>query len=187
MKSLFESTSWYVKRSDHKLGPFTYYEIIRQLQDRALHIGDFVCMDDGSEWTKISDCTQFRPESIRTLLTTRSVELQNVFLKRQPRVPFSSEVIAHINKDSIDGESVELSANGAGLFLKSPKLYLGQNLFLFFKVSDEIPKFNAIGTIVNKRQVGPDTIYGIKFVNVNKDIREAIRIFTNTQAQKKAA
>ena len=177
----------HVKRNDLKLGPFTYFEIIRQLQEKVIHSADLICSQESQAWIKICECEHFKPENIRSLLESSAPEVQNVFFKRLPRIRFYCEVTAHLSKEYFEGQSVELSANGAGLILDDQKIDVGQNLFLFFKVSDEIPRFNAIGSVVSKLPYKQEIKYGIKFLNINRDIRDIIKNFTHNKAQKKAA
>jgi hypothetical protein len=170
------------------------------MQEKALLGNDLICqIPELEQWEKISDCEYFKPENIRELLNLPAPEVQKIFFKRLPRVPYQSEVVVHINKDSFSGHSIELSANGAGLLISDSNhgLRTGLNIFLFFKVSDAVPKFNAIGTIVNKQHLNGhscESKYGIKFLNISKDIRDAIKTFTENsvldsqgQPQKKAA
>lgn len=195
-----DSNQWYVKRTNQQIGPFTYVEIVRQMQEKVLLGSDLICqMPELEHWEKISESEYFKPENVRELLKLPAPEVQKIFFKRLPRVPYQSEVVVHMNKDSFSGHSIELSANGAGLLIddENQGLHIGLNIFLFFKVSDAVPKFNAIGTIVNKQHLNNypgESKYGIKFLNISKDIREAIKSFTENsvldsqgQPQKKAA
>ena len=185
------STNWYVKRNGQiqapTLGPFSYFEIIRQLQEKVLFQEDFVKTTDFDTWVKISECEQFNQGQIRNLLLSQKPEVRGIFLRREPRVQYDSDIAVHYNKDTYPGQSVEISSNGVGLLLANSHLYVGQNLFLYFKIHDEIPKFNAIGKIVSKRSQEKETKYGVRFVNVSKEIKELIRSYTHNKADKKAA
>jgi hypothetical protein len=180
-----ESKEWFVLKGENKYGPFAYLELVKMLQEKNLYEYDYVWTASMVGWKRVSDCEDFSIEKIRALHKSKEAASEEVFFRRRhARVKYGASVLIHNSKSVWKGLSVELSSGGAGLIIDNQNLEPGHNLFLHFKVGDEVPPFNAICSIVSKH-VMSDTNqvkYGVKFTNISRDVRHAIKAFTDKVA-----
>lgn len=181
-----QKINWFVLKGNEKLGPFTYFKLVRMLQERSLVEFDQVWTANRPGWTKISSCNEFSPEAIRHLKNSNFPEVEDIFFRRRhPRVAFGAPVRIHNCKAVWNGKSTEISAGGVGLLVDNQNFEPGQNLFLYFTEGDKVPPFNAICTIVSKQYISSaakEIKYGFKFTNVSRDIRFAIKAYTENAA-----
>jgi hypothetical protein len=176
---------WFVLKGENKYGPFSYLEIVRLLQEKNLYEYDFVWNKELPTWTRVCDCANFTPERIKELHGSREAFVDEIFFQRRhARAKYSASVIVHNNKLLWKGQSLEVSAGGAGLLLDTTKIDPGQTIFLHFKVGDDVPPFNAVCSVVSKQilPTGKEVKYGVKFTHISRDVQEAIK----TYAQKAA-
>jgi hypothetical protein len=180
------SADWYVLRDENKYGPFLYLELIKMLQEKKVLEFDYVWNRSKMEsWKRISEVEDFHEDQIRELKEAGGADLKDVFFRRRHgRANYGASILLHNNKEVWRGNSLEVSAGGAGLLIESGDIQVGQNLFLHFKAGDGVPPFNAVCTIVSKAAVkGKMHRYGVRFTSISQSIQQAIKKFTD---QKKA-
>jgi hypothetical protein len=178
---------WYLLRGENQHGPFTYVEMIRKLQEKALFEYDFVWNSSLAGWQKVAEVSEFRPNRIRSLLAggpEDTDEVKAAFLRRRYlRAPCNSSLIVHDAKGLWRGRSLEIGAGGAGITLDSGRFNVGDTLHLHFKPGDGVPAFNAVCTIVNANFTdmhsnGPYR-YGVRFTSVANWAQKAIANYTD--------
>jgi len=178
---------WVIMKDDKKFGPFEYLEIVQMLQERTLHEHDLLATVTSSQWKKVKEYEEFSAEKIRELMIAGDRHTKEVFNRRRyPRAGFDASLIVHDNKTVFRGQSFELSAGGAGLFIPSPALQPGQTLLLHFHPSPDVPAFNAVATVVSKNPAKDNTLrYGVKFTSISQTVKE--KIYSYTHKKKDAA
>lgn len=180
---------WYILRDENKYGPFLYLELIRMLQEKRLFEFDYVWNRQKMEsWQRISEVEDFKADKVRQVKSEGGAELKDVFFRRRHgRANYGASILLHNNNEVWRGESIEVSAGGAGLMIDASDIQVGQSLFLHFKAGDGVPPFNAVCTIVSKAKVkGQTHRYGIRFTSISQSIQQAIKKFTDQKKDKKA-
>lgn len=170
-------THWHVLKGETKFGPFSFPELIKMLQEKIVFEFDFVWTTGMSNWQRIAELEDFKPDNIKKLKSSLMPEIKEVFFRRKhPRLSFEGNVIVHDKKQVWRAQSVELSAGGAGLIIENSTLVPGQVLHMHFKAHGNVPTFNVTGEIVSKKYTnkisGRDSsvCYGIKFSNLEKNL-----------------
>jgi hypothetical protein len=179
-----QDKEWFVLKGENKYGPFGYLELVKMLQEKNLYDYDYIWNAAMVGWKRVSDCEDFSMDKIRALHSSKNPESEEIFYRRRhERVKYGASVLVHNSKSVWKGLSVELSSGGAGLIIDNQSLELGHNLFLHFKVGDEVPPFNAICSVVSK-QVGENNQvkYGVKFTNISRDVKHAIKAYVEKAA-----
>lgn len=178
-------TDWYVLRNENKYGPFTYVEVLKMLQERKLFEFDFVWNRPYmNSWQRISEVPDFQPDRIKAIKQAGGAMLSDVFYRRRhARARFGASVLVHNNKEVWRGNSIEISAGGAGLVLETDQLQIGVSVFLHFKAGDGVPPFNAVCSIVSKQDLKDGTYrYGVKFSSISQSVQQAIKKLTSRAA-----
>jgi hypothetical protein len=176
---------WYVLRDDNRYGPFSQLEIIKMLQTKKLHEYDYVWNRPlMSAWQKISEIPDFKPDQIKALKDSGALENEDVFYRRRhARAQYGASIILHNNKEIWRGNSIEVSAGGAGLMIDSDSAQVGETLFLHFKAGDGVPPFNATCTIVSKhKHKSGGYRYGVRFTAISQSVQRAIKKYTDSAA-----
>ncbi|MEI7973790.1 MAG: PilZ domain-containing protein [Bdellovibrio sp.] len=173
---------WYVLREEREWGPYTFLEMVRQLQEKKISSWDLAWNASQEMWKAICELPEFSPEKIRSLRASGNPLLSDVFfLRRYVRVPYEASLVVHHNKKTHKGKSIEISAGGAAILLEEFELRPGQTLFLHFKANDGIPSFNALCAVVSKNAPLPgqkEVQYGVRFVSIMKSIQQAIEKYS---------
>lgn len=175
---------WFLLKAENRYGPFSYVELVRMLQEKNLYEFDYVWNPSMTAWARVAEVEDFKAEKIRGLKESGVAEVQEVFFRRRhARAQYGASIIVHNNKKVWKGETLEISAGGAGLRIENPDLQPGQTLFLHFKPGDGVPPFNAICTIVSKQsRKGPHSSYGVKFTSINRTVQAAIKDYAEKVA-----
>ena len=178
-----EPEAWYVLRGKNKYGPYTYFELIRLLQQKTLFEYDFVWNVKMDNWKAIAEAPEFNSEKIRGLQKETNPEVREVFFRRRySRIRMGSSILIHDNNKVWRGESLEVGLGGAGIVLPTDKLEIGQIIYLHFKAGDLVPPFNANCEIANKCTVqGGGVRYGLKFVNISRAVLTEIEKLTENK------
>ncbi len=187
-----EDAQWFVQKGAHRYGPFTYLGLIKALQEKSIFDFDLV-WNKGAEanetWVRLAEHEMFTPAAIRGTMETAGRESSKFFAARRfPRFPVASEVIAHDNKSVWLGRTYQASEGGSGVTIRNAMLEPGQVLHLHFEEFDGLPAFNAICEVVNKRYVpnvrDPRAAvpYGVRFVDVDKDVQLALKEYGSVKA-----
>jgi hypothetical protein len=181
-----DNESWYILKSENKYGPFSHLELVKMLQDKSLFDFDFVWKSSMSSWQQVSELNEFSSESIRKLMSiSEDIKSEIFFRRRHLRVQYGASIIAHNNIKVWRGNSLEVSAGGAGIFMENEDLTAGDTIFLHFKPGDGVPSFNAVCEIVSKKPYTDTTLgpqYGVKFNKIQYGIKNAIKDFANKKA-----
>ena len=184
--------AWYILKDGNNYGPFSQLEIIQMLQEKALYEYDFIWHQKMASWKRVADVSEYSNEEIRKLKGSLPSDLSEVFFRRRyMRAQYGCSIVVHNNKSVFRGQSIEISAGGAGLIIENSEIEPGQTLFLHFQPGDGVPPFNAVCTVVSKKfvkeQSGPSSLmkYGVKFTSISSAIKEQIKEFT--QSSNKAA
>jgi hypothetical protein len=183
---------WFLNKHDLDYGPFSKLEVIQMLQEKVILPQDLIkSANDKAEWQVLANVPEFRTEKIRSLQKILPTESTGVFFKRQhARKQYDCSLIIHNHKSVYSGESVEISAGGAGLVLNSAQIQTGQVLLIHFQPGGGVPPFNAVCKVVSKlpsKDQYDDTFtkYGVTFTSISSTIRSRIREFA--QETQKAA
>src|SRR5690606_17893962 len=109
---------WFVIRDKKKFGPYSGADIVGQLQRKEISNGSFVWRPGFATWQKISSVGEFSPDALRRLGDSPGMD---ILIKRKfPRAPYKVDVIAHDNKNVVEGQSMVIGEGG--LFLAADRL-----------------------------------------------------------------
>ena len=173
---------WFILKGDNRYGPFGYLEVIRMLQEKNVFEFDYVWNQTQSGWKRIADCEEFKPDQIKALKASGEQSVEEIFFRRRHvRARYGASLIVHNNKTVWRGESLEISAFGAGIVVDTQLLEPGQTVFLHFKPGDGVPPFNALCSVVSKEAVKmadqSKVRYGVKFTSISQNVQKAIKTF----------
>lgn len=189
LKDTLKDKEWFILKEGNNYGPFSQLELVQMLQEKTLFEHDYIWHAKLPAWKRVAEVEDFSPESIRNMKTSAEMELSEIFFRRRhARAAYGASLIVHNNKSVFRGESLEISAGGAGVLIDNPNLQPGQSLFLHFQPGNGVPPFNAVCQIVSKQFVkdsssGADPIkYGVKFTTLSQSVRESIKNFTTKAA-----
>jgi hypothetical protein len=183
----FHEKKWAIQKDEKQFGPFSYLEVIQMLQERTLQETDHISLAKVGRWQPVKDFEEFSTQKIRHLMSTADRHIKEVFNRRRyPRAQFEGTLIVHDNKTVFRGQTFQISAGGAGLYIPSSALQPGQTLLLHFHPSMEVPAFNAVAAVVSKVlpnheaevQLKP-LRYGVKFTSISQNVKEKIYSYTN--------
>jgi hypothetical protein len=187
-----ERPEWYVSRGQQKFGPFTYFGVIKALQDKAVYEFDYIWTNGMESWVRIAEHERFGSETIRELMKT--AEGAAVFAKRKhTRILLENDVLVHDNNSVSPGRMVEASEGGSGLVVRNSALIPGQMVNVHFSSLEGLPAFNAIGEVVSKkfakgtRDRRAPIHYGIRFVKMDQKASERVREFLKEKTGRAAA
>lgn len=168
---------WYILIEEQQSGPFSYQDLLQKLQKRELQEYHYVWNAKLDGWQKIAELEEFSPESIKALKP--EVKEAVYFRRRHLRSKVSSSLLIHNNEKLWRGESLEISAGGAGVIMEHAPVELkpGSHLYLHYKPSQNLPAFNAICEVVSlKPSLNQDKkqSLGLKFVKIHPHIQKQI-------------
>jgi len=173
---------WYVLKGKNRFGPLLYLDLIRMLQDKSVFEYDYVWAQGLEGWKRIAEVQVFSADHIRGLFGSDDDSESKLFHRRSyPRAKYEATIIVHDNANVWKGKTVELSEGGAGVIIDNAMILPGQNVYLHFKPGPLSKSFNVLCEVVSKRYVkgirdkDAPVVYGIKFININKQDRETIR------------
>lgn len=179
------TSEWFVLKGDNKFGPFSYVDLIKMLQQKLIFEFDYVWKKGLKAWVRIADMQAFKSENIKELKETVLPEIEEVFFRRRHRrVMYGGTVLVHDNNSVWKGQSVEVSAGGAGVIMENAMIVPGQKLYLHFKPGDGVPPFNAICEVVSKRydedvrDASAPVKYGLKFTNISEEAQKVLLEFS---------
>jgi hypothetical protein len=181
---------WFVLKGESKFGPFPFHELIKMLQEKSIFEFDYVWHSGLSTWERIAEVPEFRPHNIKRLRDSGQAKISDIFFRRRHmRVEWASSIVIHDNKHLWRGESLEISAGGAGVVIHNASLNPGQTLYLHFKPADGVPAFNAVCEIVSKQYVknvkskDAPVRYGVKFTKINTTTQKALQEYADKKSQ----
>ena len=174
---------WYVLKGKNRFGPFVYVDLVRMLQEKSVFEYDYVWAQGLEGWKRIAEINVFSADHIKGLFGTDEDKENKLFHRRNfPRAKYETTIIVHDNNSVWKGKTVELSEGGAGVVIDNAMILPGQNIYLHFKPGPLSKPFNVLSEVVSKRYMkgirdkDAPVVYGIKFININKQDREAIRM-----------
>ncbi len=181
---------WFLLKEGNNYGPFCKLEVVQMLQEKTLFEYDYIWHAKLPNWKRVAEVPDFSPENMRSLKNSSEPGLAEVFFRRRhARASYGASLIVHNNKAVFRGQTLEISAGGAGILIDNPHLQPGQSLFLHFQPGDGVPPFNAVCQIVSKQFVsdsatvdGQRIKYGVKFTTLSQSARESIKTYTAARA-----
>jgi hypothetical protein len=175
---------WFVLKGETKYGPFPYLDLVHMLQDKRLFEYDYVWNLKLEGWRRIADVPEFQEEQIRSLRESGLSKISKIFFRRRyARATYGSSIVMHNNKEVFKGQTLEISAGGAGVVMSTGDFSTGNQIFLHFKAGDGVPSFNATCEVVSRHDMGDGNFrYGLKFVSISQSVQKAIKKFTDKAA-----
>jgi hypothetical protein len=178
-------TEWFVQKGANRYGPFSYFGLVRALQEKSVYDFDFIWKEGMDTWVRIAEHPEFQADRIRDLATDLSKseeKSKDVFFRRQhARVRFQSEVIVHDDRSVWMGQAIEASVGGSGLVIENSTLTPGQVVRVHFAPCDGLPAFNALGEIVGKkfskavRGANSPVTYAVRFLQLDGAVEPQVR------------
>lgn len=175
---------WFVLKDETKYGPFLHTDLVDMLQDKKLFEHDYIWNAKLEGWRRVSDVAEFTPDNIRKLRDNGLSKISKVFFRRRyARAHFGSSIVLHNNKEVFKGQTLEISAGGAGVVMSTGAFEIGQKIFLHFKAGDGVPPFNSTCEVVSRHEIkNGEFRYGLKFVSISQSVQKAIKKFTDKKA-----
>ncbi len=167
---------WFVLKGENRFGPFGYSELIKMLQQKVVFSFDFIWHVGMSDWMRVAEIDEFKPEAIRKLAQEQGQS--DLFFKRQfKRYSFEGRVFVHDNFKLWQGSGFEISQGGVGLRLTNALVVPGQQLTVHFSRYGEWPSFNALCEVVSKKYVsdGSPVEYGLRFLSVSPEVQDEFK------------
>lgn len=190
-ESSVEDGEWYVLKGENKFGPFSYFEMVKMLQEKLIFEFDFVWKSGMESWARVAETQDFASDTIQNLKTDKVGDVSDLFFRRRhKRSQYNGTLIVHDNNKVWKGQALEISAGGAGVVMQNAMIVPGDVLYLHFKPCDGVPPFNAICEVVSKKYVekvkgeGTPIRYGMKFTQINEADQKTL--FDYTQKSKAA-
>lgn len=187
-KDPFNDAEWFVLKGENRFGPFTYTDLVRMLQEKALFEYDYVWYEGMNSWSRIAEIHEFNPNQIKKLKEIATSEISEIFFRRRhARVKYGSSIIIHDNIKIWKGESIEISEGGAGIVMSNSTIAPGQTLYLHFKPGNGLPTFNAVCEVVSKqflkniKNENATLKYGLKFLSVNSQGKDSIKEYAKSK------
>jgi hypothetical protein len=178
-------TEWFVQKGANRYGPFSYFGLVRALQEKSVYDFDFIWKEGMETWVRLAEHPEFQADRIRDLATdlSKSEEKKSeVFFRRQyARIQFKSEVIVHDDRSVWMGQAIEASVGGSGLVIENSTLTPGQVVRVHFAPCDGLPAFNALGEIVGKkfskavRGANSPVTYAVRFLQLDGTVEPQVR------------
>lgn len=187
-----DQCEWFVQKGAHRYGPFSYFGLVRALQEKTVYEFDFIWKEGMTNWIRIAEHDEFQPDRIREL-AGRITGTDVFFTRRHPRVNFTSEVIIHDDRSVWMGQAFEASAGGSGLVIENSALAPGQVVRLHFAPCNGLPAFNALGEIVGKkfskevRGSKSPVKYAVRFLKLDGSAEPQVREYFESQVRENAS
>ena len=180
-----ETPEWLVKRGARVYGPFTYFGLIRALQEKSVFPFDLIHKGHDArtnDWTRVAEREEFHADRLRAIVETRAAPLAEAFVERRHvRRSIEQDAIVHDNKKTWIGKTFEGSEGGCGITVRNALLSPGQVVHIHFGKAEGLPPFNALCEVISKRFV-PDmrdsrtpVQYGVKFLQIDPRAVQAAR------------
>jgi hypothetical protein len=180
---------FFVLKGEEKYGPYSYHELVTQLQAKTLFEYDYIWNSKDEGWVRVAEHRLFRPEKIKELYGKDVQDSEVFFRRRYMRAPYPGSVVVHNDQKVWGGEGIEVSEGGAGLFMHNPLLKPGDVVFVHFKPCEGVEPFQARAEIVHKSFMdgGLDfekpVKYGIRFMEIGENARQGIKDFVHSKVQ----
>ncbi|MCB0348351.1 MAG: DUF4339 domain-containing protein [Bdellovibrionales bacterium] len=172
---------WFLLREDKKLGPFSYLNIVKMLQDKEAYEFDFVWNDNMTKWTRIAELREFSPERISAMIKDH----KDVFLKRgHKRIDYQSDIMVSDAAEIFNGSYLQISEGGARVKIAYSMLAPGDKVVIHHRGTNDLAAFNAACEIVNKtysqtiRNKKQEVEYIVKFMHLNDTAKKSIHDLT---------
>lgn len=165
---------WYILKGDNRFGPFSYLDVVRMLQQKAVFPFDMIWNESMTGWKRLAEITQFQPEAIRNLYS-QSGKKNDVFQMRKfPRKSFVGKVVVHDNLTIWNGEGYEISKGGVGIQMSNCVVAPGHKVIVHFRQTEDMPAMNAVCEVVSKKFVNDNSPvqYGMRFVSLTQEVQE---------------
>lgn len=183
---------WYVLKGDDKFGPFSFMDIVNMLQEKSVFEFDFVWNHYLPSWKRLAELESFSPDRLGRLSGgSQSQQVrETLFRRKHRRLNYGKTILVHNNKQVWKGQSVDVSASGARVMLDDAALVVGETIYLHVKSGDDVPPFNAVCEIVNKKAETGEAesqsffFYGLKFksIGLSSEFGESEEISSNKKA-----
>lgn len=167
-------SEWFVLKGENRFGPFTYTDLVKMLQQKVVFPFDFIWHAGLSNWQRLAELEDFKPETIRELFA-KTTKRKEVFTERKfRRKEFNGRVIVHDNLSLWKAEGFEISRGGVGVSMGNSVVVPGQQVFVHFTKTDEWPSFNALCEVVSKKFVNDNSPvqYGLRFLSLSQEAQD---------------
>ncbi|GEM_PF-1452474 len=171
---------WFVIRDKKKFGPYSAADLVGQLQRKEVTNNSFVWRPGFATWQKLSHVGEFSPDAMRRLGDAPGMD---ILIKRKfPRAPYKVDVIAHDNKNVVEGQSMVIGEGGLFLAADHVSHKVGSRLKIHFRESD-LSAFNAVAEVVSVQR-SPVSGYCLRFVAISDSDRKRISKFVTERSSR---
>ena len=151
-----KQTEWYLLQNDRKQGPYSYYDVLKKLQNKELYgseMAQSIGSNGESRWVPLSCFEDFSEERIRKLIQSGDPKIKEVLVKREnPRIEKILPIFIHDSIMVWKGRSFSMSSCGIGIILENPFFEHGDILQLHVCCSsDGSQSFNAKVEVLSKK------------------------------------
>jgi hypothetical protein len=183
---------YFLSRQGAQVGPYSVSEVLEKIRGGEHFWNDYIFDEAQEDWILLLEHPLFndiyaRGWGRKPLSKPERFGQPMAPKRRYPRASFDGTLIVHDNKAVFRGQTFQISAGGAGLYISAPSLLeQGQTLLLHFHPSPEVPAFNAVASVVGKGPFPDDEkilskprSYSVKFTSISQKVKEQIFSFTN--------
>jgi c-di-GMP-binding flagellar brake protein YcgR len=111
--------------------------------------------------------------------------------RRYLRAPYDAGIIAHDDRAVFQGKCLNVSVTGMSFYTGDTLHAIGTHLKIHMKPGPGLSPFNASCEVTSVNRVrspyGISIKYGVRFLNVSRQIQEEIHQYTLENKQKKSA
>jgi hypothetical protein len=168
-------SEWFVLKGENRFGPFNYTDLVKMLQQKVVFPFDFIWHAGLTNWQRVAEIEDFKPEVIRELFTKNGKATKDVFTERKfRRKQFAGRMLIHDNLTLWKGDGFEISKGGVGVSMANSVVVPGQQVFVHFKKFESYPAFNAVCEVVSKKFVNDNSPvqYGLRFLSVSQEVQD---------------
>ena len=179
-------TEWYLIQRDRKQGPYSYYDVLKKLQNKDFYGSELAQSSKShsqSQWIPLSCIEDFSEERVREFIKSNDPKLKEALVERKnPRIEKIIPVFVHDGLMVWRGKTFSVGTHGAGIILQNPFFEGGDILQVHFCCSSDGSKsFNTKVEVLSKKVfdkfISPRTSvkYSLLFKDLNSSSERIIK------------
>ena len=184
---LAERPEWFVLRGRERLGPLRKLDVIRMMQEKAIHSHDFVWKDGDVDWVRLVERQEFGPSAMQEHWKhwSRTQHEDGPFMmRRSDRWKVQGHLLVHDgNRLLWKGEVDMISLGGVGVRMRNSACLPGEKVFIHVSDIHGLKAFTGTCEVVSKEyrkgvKRSTDPVgYGLRFLDVPPEWGREVEIW----------
>lgn len=143
--------NWYILRHNKKTGPYSYAQMIEQMQKDEVMDYQYIWAPHLEQWTIMAEVDDFSKDRLIRLIE-KMPENFPFQARENHRSESSLKIQAHNDLKFFDGELVSISKNGGLFLLNEPLLRFQTKVHIHIPTQEKCPMpINIKGTVKSKK------------------------------------